>query len=376
MCVTCALPALPVPCRAVWERLEQAEALAAEAAALWRASCRPPGPCADGARRCRTGDQARATCAWCSRSPARLARPRPGSRLRHWPSAWPLEAMVAGAGAGGHCCSTPRSIRTRCPTADANFGGTRATTQRHPLHPAATSARQGGMPWDRGAAVPAAQPASRSASVSASKPAAPAPQPAPTPTPQPVAAPAPATAPAPKPQSNNAAQVAAAGTAETPALRMPESCSANGPGCRARVKARRTPTRGFCSMPAPRRATAPGWSRSPRTNFAIKMLGCLACAVGGPADSQCGLGRHRRLCPGWGGTRLLNMRSILHLHGLRYLRTTTRVLGGFILERQRDAAKKQHRWRRRPRRRLNPIMAKPAAPTPAPKPASPAPKSS
>ena len=71
--------------------------------------------------------------------------------------------------------------------------------RRHPLPPLLRPRATGGMPWDRGAAVPAAQPA-------------------PTPTPQPVAAPAPATAPAPKPQSNNAAQVAAAGAAETSAV--------------------------------------------------------------------------------------------------------------------------------------------------------------
>ena len=105
-----------------------------------------------------------------------------------------VPASVAAAQAAAPAASVPAAAQQ--PTL---ISGARAAAPAASAAPAATSARQGGMPWDRGAAVPAAQPA-------------------PTPTPQPVAAPAPATAPAPKPQSNNAAQVAAAGAAETSAV--------------------------------------------------------------------------------------------------------------------------------------------------------------
>lgn len=125
------------------------------------------------------------------------------------------------------------------------------------------------------AAVPAAQPASRSASVSASKPAAPAPQPAPTPTPQPVAAPAPATAPAPKPQSNNAAQVAAAGTAETPAVDDAGELQRKWAEVVERVKARQA---SYAGLLLNARATADDGSKltvsfPAGSTFAMKMLG-------------------------------------------------------------------------------------------------------
>ena len=125
-----------------------------------------------------------------------------------------LEAMVANGAAPASVAAAQAAAPAASVPAAAQqptlISGARAAAPAASAAPAATSAHQGGMPWDRGAAVPAAQPAPRSASVSASKSAAPALQPAPTSTPQPVAAPAPATAPAPKPQSNNAAQVAAA----------------------------------------------------------------------------------------------------------------------------------------------------------------------
>lgn len=125
------------------------------------------------------------------------------------------------------------------------------------------------------AAAPAASAAPRSASVSASKPVAPAPQPAPTSTPQPVAAPAPATAPAPKPQSNNAAQVAAAGAAETPAVEDAGELQRKWAEVVERVKARQA---SYAGLLLNARATADDGSKltvsfPAGSTFAIKMLG-------------------------------------------------------------------------------------------------------
>lgn len=109
-----------------------------------------------------------------------------------------------------------------------------------------------------------------------------------------------------------------------PRSRMPESCSANGPRSSSVSRRVRLPTQGFCSTPAPRPTTAPSSpSRSPRVR---------------PLPSRCSaaLTRNRWSCRrsarssvvvpstmSWMGVarRLLNMRSILHLHGLRHLRT-------------------------------------------------------
>lgn len=181
-----------------------------------------------------------------------------------------LEAMVANA-------AVPASVaaaQAAAPAASAPavqqptlISGARAATPAATAAPAATSARQGGMPWDRGAAAPAAQPASRSASVSVSKPAAPAPQP--------VAAPAPATAPAPKPQSNNAAQVAAAGAAETPAVEDAGELQRKWAEVVERVKARQA---SYAGLLLNARATADDGSKltvsfPAGSTFAIKMLG-------------------------------------------------------------------------------------------------------
>ena len=113
------------------------------------------------------------------------------------------------------------------------------------------------MPWDRGAAAPAAQPAP----VSASKPAAPAPQPAPAPTPQ--------------PQSNNAAQVAAAGAAETPAVEDAGELQRKWAEVVERVKARQA---SYAGLLLNARATADDGSKltvsfPAGSTFAIKMLG-------------------------------------------------------------------------------------------------------
>lgn len=184
-----------------------------------------------------------------------------------------LEAMVANA-------AVPASVaaaQASAPAASAPavqqptlISGARAATPAATAAPAATSAHQGGMPWDRGAAVPAAQPAPKSA--------APAPAPKPvTPAPQPVAAPAPAptasTVPASKP--NNAAQVAAAGAAETPAVEDAGELQRKWVEVVERVKARQA---SYAGLLLNARATADDGSKltvsfPAGSTFAIKMLG-------------------------------------------------------------------------------------------------------
>ena len=129
------------------------------------------------------------------------------------------------------------------------------------------------MPWDRGTAAPATQPAP----ASTPKPTAPAPQPAPAPMSQPTAAPAPApaAAPAPKPQPNNAAQVAAAGTAEAPAVEDAGELQRKWAEVVERVKARQA---SYAGLLLNARATADDGSKltvsfPAGSTFAIKMLG-------------------------------------------------------------------------------------------------------
>lgn len=177
-----------------------------------------------------------------------------------------VPASVAAAQAAAPAASVPAAAQQ--PTL---ISGARAAAPAASAAPAGTSARQGGMPWDRGAAAPAAQPAP----VSASKPAAPAPQSAPAPTPQPVAAPAPATAPAPKLQSNNAVQVAAAGAAETPAIEDAGELQRKWAEVVERVKARQA---SYAGLLLNARATADDGSKltvsfPAGSTFAIKMLG-------------------------------------------------------------------------------------------------------
>ena len=185
-----------------------------------------------------------------------------------------LEAMVANA-------AVPASVAAAQASAPAAVAAAPATTQQPTLisgaraaaptataAPAATSAHQGGMPWDRGAAVPAAQ--------SASKSAAPAPAPKPvTPAPQPVTAPAPASAASTVPVSkpNSAAQVAAAGTAETPAVEDAGELQRKWAEVVERVKAQQA---SYAALLLNARATADDGSKltvSFPTAFAIKMLG-------------------------------------------------------------------------------------------------------
>lgn len=189
-----------------------------------------------------------------------------------------LEAMVANA-------AVPASVAAAQAAAPAAVAAAPATTQQPTLisgaraaaptataAPAATSAHQGGMPWDwdRGAAVPAAQPAPKSA--------APAPAPKPvTPAPQPVAAPAPepAASTVPVSKSNNAAQVAAAGAAETPAVEDAGELQRKWAEVVERVKARQA---SYAGLLLNARATADDGSKltvsfPAGSTFAIKMLG-------------------------------------------------------------------------------------------------------
>ena len=162
-----------------------------------------------------------------------------------------LEAMVA----NGAVPASVAAAQASAPAASAPavqqptlISGARAATPAATAAPAVTSARQGGMPWDRGAAAP---------------------------TPQPVAAPAPATAPAPKPQSNNAAQVAAAGAAETPAVEDAGELQRKWTEVVERVKARQA---SYAGLLLNARATADDGSKltvsfPAGSTFAIKMLG-------------------------------------------------------------------------------------------------------
>lgn len=178
-----------------------------------------------------------------------------------------VPASVAAAQASAPAAVTAAPATTQQPTL---ISGARAATPAATAAPAATSAHQGGMPWDRGAAVPAAQ--------SAPKSAAPAPAPKPvTSAPQPVAAPAPAPAASTVPVSkpNNAAQVAAAGAAETPAVEDAGELQRKWAEVVERVKARQA---SYAGLLLNARATADDGSKltvsfPAGSTFAIKMLG-------------------------------------------------------------------------------------------------------
>lgn len=182
-----------------------------------------------------------------------------------------VPASVAAAQASAPAASAP-AVQQPTLISGARAAAPAATA------PAATSAHQGGMPWDRGAAAaPAAQPAPKPASTQASKPATPASQPAPTS--QPVAAPAPTPAasamPASAPKPNNAAQVAAAGAAETPAVEDAGELQRKWAEVVERVKTRQA---SYAGLLLNARATADDGSKltvsfPAGSTFAIKMLG-------------------------------------------------------------------------------------------------------
>lgn len=189
-----------------------------------------------------------------------------------------LEAMVANAAVPASVAAVgaaPATVSAAPATAQQPtlISGTRAAAPAASAAPAAASARQGGMPWDRGAAAPATQPAP----APTPKPAAPAPQPTPAPMPQSAAAPAPAPAavPTPKPQLNNAAQVAAAGAAETPAVEDAGELQRKWAEVVERVKAQQA---SYAALLLNARATADDGSKltvsfPAGSTFAIKMLG-------------------------------------------------------------------------------------------------------
>lgn len=176
-----------------------------------------------------------------------------------------VPASVVAAQATAPAASVP--VAAQQPTL---ISGARASAPAASTAPAATSAHQGGMPWDRGTAVPAAQPAPKStAPAPASKPV--------TPAPQPVAAPAPAPAASTVPVSkpNNAAQVAAAGAAETPAVEDAGELQRKWAEVVERVKARQA---SYAGLLLNARATADDGSKltvsfPAGSTFAIKMLG-------------------------------------------------------------------------------------------------------
>ena len=281
-----------------------------------------------------------------------------------------VPASVAAAQAAAPAASVPAAAQQ--PTL---ISGVRAAAPAASAAPAGTSARQGGMPWDRGAAAPAAQPAP----VSASKPAAPAPQSAPAPMPQPVAAPAPATAPAPKPQSN-AAQVAAAGTAETPAVEDAGELQRKWAEVVERVKARQA---SYAGLLLNARATADDGSKltvsfPAGSTFAIKMLGRAdtqsvvlptVCAVFGRRTVDYVLDgggtpapQHEEHSPSARAAASADPQPVSSAAPASSSASATQPKAAPVAAPTPSAPK--------------PVTAKPAAPTPAPKPASPAPKSS
>lgn len=276
-----------------------------------------------------------------------------------------LEAMVANAAVPASVAAAQAAAPAASVPAAAQqpmlISGARAAAPAASAAPAATSARQGGMPWDRGAAVPAAQPA-------------------PTPTPQPVAAPAPATAPAPKPQSNNAAQVAAAGAAETSAVEDAGELQRKWAEVVERVKARQA---SYAGLLLNARATADDGSKltvsfPAGSTFAIKMLGRAdtqsvvlptVCAVFGRRTVDYVLGgggtpapQHEEHSPSARAAASADPQPV----------SSAAPVSSSASAPQQQAAPVAASTPSAPK----PAAPKPAAPTPAPKPVSPAPKSS
>lgn len=292
-----------------------------------------------------------------------------------------LEAMAANAAVPASVAaaqaSTPAAVAaapatTQQPTL---ISGARAAAPTASAAPAATSAHQGGMPWDRGAAVPAAQPAP--------KPVAPAPAPKPvTPAPQPVAAPAPAPAASTVPVSkpNNAAQVAAAGAAETPAVEDAGELQRKWAEVVERVKARQA---SYAGLLLNARATADDGSKltvsfPAGSTFAIKMLGRAdtqsvvlptVCAVFGRRTVDYVLDgggtpapQHEEHSPSARAAASADPQPVSSAAPAFSSASASQQQTAPVMAPTPSAPK--------------PAAPKPAAPTPAPKPASPAPKSS
>lgn len=281
-----------------------------------------------------------------------------------------VPASVAAAQAAAPAASVPAAAQQ--PTL---ISGARAATPAATAAPAAASAHQGDMPWDRGAAVPAAQPAPKSA--------APAPAPKPvTPAPQPVAAPAPAPAASTVPVSkpNNAAQVAAAGAAETPAVEDAGELQRKWAEVVERVKARQA---SYAGLLLNARATADDGSKltvsfPAGSTFAIKMLGRAdtqsvvlptVCAVFGRRTVDYVLDgggtpapQHEEHSPSARAAASADPQPV----------SSAAPVSSSASAPQQQAAPVAASTPSAPK----PAAPKPAAPTPAPKPVSPAPKSS
>ena len=281
-----------------------------------------------------------------------------------------VPASVAAAQAAAPAASVPAAAQQ--PTL---ISGARAAAPAASAAPAATSARQGGMPWDRGAAVPAAQPATKSA--------APAPAPRPvTPAPQPVAAPAsaPAASTVSVSKPNNAAQVATAGAAETPAVEDAGELQRKWAEVVERVKARQA---SYAGLLLNARATADDGSKltvsfPAGSTFAIKMLGRAdtqsvvlptVCAVFGRRTVDYVLDgggtpapQHEEHSPSARAAASADPQPV----------SSAAPVSSSASAPQQQAAPVTASTPSAPK----PAAPKPAAPTPAPKPVSPAPKSS
>lgn len=281
-----------------------------------------------------------------------------------------VPASVAAAQAAAPAASVPAAAQQ--PTL---ISGARAAAPAASAAPAATSARQGGMPWDRGAAVPAAQPATKSA--------APAPAPRPvTPAPQPVAAPAsaPAASTVSVSKPNNAAQVAAAGAAETPAVEDAGELQRKWAEVVERVKARQA---SYAGLLLNARATADDGSKltvsfPAGSTFAIKMLGRAdtqsvvlptVCAVFGRRTVDYVLDgggtpapQHEEHSPSARAAVSADPQPVSSVPPASSSASAPQQQAAPVAVSTSSAPK--------------PAAPKPAAPTPAPKPVSPAPKSS
>lgn len=281
-----------------------------------------------------------------------------------------VPASVAAAQAAAPAASVPAAAQQ--PTL---ISGARAAAPAASAAPAATSARQGGMPWDRGAAVPAAQPATKSA--------APAPAPRPvTPAPQPVAAPAsaPAASTVSVSKPNNAAQVAAAGAAETPAVEDAGELQRKWAEVVERVKARQA---SYAGLLLNARATADDGSKltvsfPAGSTFAIKMLGRAdtqsvvlptVCAVFGRRTVDYVLDgggtpapQHEEHSPSARAAASADPQPVSSAAPVSSSASATQQQAAPVAASTPSAPK--------------PTAPKPVTPIPAPKPASPAPKSS
>ncbi len=281
-----------------------------------------------------------------------------------------VPASVAAAQAAAPAASVPAAAQQ--PTL---ISGARAAAPAASAAPAATSARQGGMPWDRGAAVPAAQPAPKSA--------APAPAPRPvTPAPQPVAAPAsaPAASTVSVSKPNNAAQVAAAGAAETPAVEDAGELQRKWAEVVERVKARQA---SYAGLLLNARATVDDGSKltvsfPAGSTFAIKMLGRAdtqsvvlptVCAVFGRRTVDYVLDgggtpapQHEEHSPSARAAVSADPQPVFSAAPASSSASASQQQTAPVAASTPSAPK--------------PAAPKPAAPTPAPKPVSPAPKSS